>query len=86
MTPSILTVNPYRLAELRDKAGIKNDAELAKRLGVDASTLSRYKRGQRVSGDFIANASTVFGLSIKELAGDLIEKTPRHAEATELAA
>lgn len=60
MAPT-LKVNPYRLTELRDLAGIRTDAELAKRLLIHPNTLSRIRNGGKLDGDFIARASVVLG-------------------------
>jgi transcriptional regulator with XRE-family HTH domain len=49
-----LKVNKYRLMELRDKAGIKTDAELADLLNVHPNTLYRIKHGAPPSPAFIA--------------------------------
>lgn len=54
-----LKVNPYRLTELRDLAGIRTDAELARQLHIHPNTLSRIRHGGKIDGDFIAMASVV---------------------------
>lgn len=65
MAPT-LTIDPDRLTELRARAGISSDKELAQRLHVSPATLSRIKSGARINGDFIAAAHVVLKAKLSD--------------------
>lgn len=59
-----LVLNRSKLNELRLATGIRSDAELARRLGVDATTLYRVSEGKTApSNAFMAGLKTAFPLS-----------------------
>lgn len=68
-TRQILALNRTKLDELRRASGIRSEAELARRLGVDASTLYRVSSGKTApSNEFIAGLKAAFPLcSLDEL-------------------
>lgn len=56
-----LSVDPTRLDQLRDAHGIPTDAEFARRIGVDDSTLRRVRTGATVaSNEFLAKLAAAF--------------------------
>lgn len=56
-----LTVDPDRLDQLRDAHGIPTDAEFARRIGVDNSTLWRVRKGESIaSNEFLAKLAAAF--------------------------
>lgn len=57
----VLVLNRRKLDELRRASGIRSDAELARRLNVDPSTLYRVSSGKTVpSNEFIAGLKVAF--------------------------
>lgn len=58
-----------RIARLRDAAGMVQ-SELARRLGVDVSTISRYERGEiKIPDERKLQMGTLFGVSVSHLMG-----------------
>ncbi len=56
-------LNRAKLDELRRASGIRSEAELARRLGVDAATLYRLTKGDAVPGNrFITGLKLAFPL------------------------
>lgn len=56
-----LSVDPVRLDKLRDAHGIQTDAEFARLIGVDDSTLRRVRTGATVaSNEFLAKLAAAF--------------------------
>lgn len=56
-----LVLNRAKLDELRRASGIRSEAELARRLGVDAATLYRLTKGDSVPGNrFITGLKLAF--------------------------
>ncbi|MEX8058710.1 helix-turn-helix transcriptional regulator [Microbacterium sp. 16-032] len=56
-----LSVDPERLDKLRDAHGIPTDAEFARLIGVDDSTLRRVRKGETVaSNEFLAKLAAAF--------------------------
>lgn len=60
-TRPVLVLNRQKLDELRRASGIPSEAELARRLNVDVSTLYRVSAGKTVpSNEFIAGLKVAF--------------------------
>lgn len=56
-----MVLNRSKLDELRRASGIRSEAELARRLGVDAATLYRLTKGETVPGNrFITGLKLAF--------------------------
>lgn len=56
-----LVLNREKLNELRRSAGIKSEAELARRIGVDPATLYRLSTGKsKPSNEFLAGLKMAF--------------------------
>lgn len=59
--PPKMVLNREKLNELRRASGIRSEAELARRLGVDAATLYRLSKGETVPGNrFITGLKLAF--------------------------
>lgn len=73
----VLVLNRQKLDELRRASGIPTEAEMARRLGVDASTLYRISSGKTMpSNEFMAGLKAAFPLSSLD---DLFTLTLRRA-------
>ena len=59
----VLVLNRTRLDDLRRANGVRSEADLARRLGVDASTLYRVSTGKSIpSNEFMAGLKAAFPL------------------------